>query len=127
MHHDPTATAPARLAGKRCAACRQTKPASEFYVTHGRLSAYCKSCQRAQSAAAYYRRRRVPATAALMRDRDRRRKRLERARIGALDPERERRYGRARTAAVRQLIAAYRTEYEALLHQERRRQEAHDG
>jgi hypothetical protein len=127
MHHDPTAAAPARPAGKRCAACRQTKPAGEFYVTRGWLSAYCKDCQRAKSAAAYHRRRKDPATAALMRDRDRRRKRLERARAAVLDPERERRYGRARTAAVWQLIAAYRTEYEALLHQERRRQEAHHG
>jgi hypothetical protein len=127
MHHDPTVAVPARPAGKRCAACRLTKPAGEFYVTRGRLSAYCKDCQRAKSAAAYRRRRTDPATAALMRDRDRRRKRLERARSGALDPERKRRYGRARTSAVRQLIAAYRTEYEALLHQARRRQEAHDG
>jgi recombinational DNA repair protein (RecF pathway) len=127
MHHDPTAAAPARPGRKRCAACRRTKSASDFYVTRGRLSAYCKDCQRAKSAAAYHRRRADPATAALMRDRDRRRKRLERARTGALDPERERRYGRARTVAVRQLIAAYRTEYEALLHQERQRQGAHHG
>jgi hypothetical protein len=119
MHHDPTAAAPARPARKRCAACRRTKPAAaDFYVTRGRLSAYCKDCQRAKSAAAYHRRRKDPSAAALMRDRDRRRKRLERARAAALDPERERRNGRVRTAAVRRLIAAHRTEYRALLHQE---------
>ena len=127
MHHDPTAAAPARPARKRCAACRRTRPAGEFYVTRGRLSAYCKGCQRAKSAAAYHRRRQDPATAALMRDRDRRRKRSERARAAALDPERERRNGRVRSAAVRRLITAHRTEYRALLHQERQRQEGHDG
>jgi hypothetical protein len=100
---------------------------SAFYLTRGRLSAYCKDCQRAKSAAAYHRRRKDPSAAALMRDRDRRRKRLERARAAALDPERERRNGRVRTAAVRRLIAAHRTEYRALLHQERQRQEGDDG
>jgi hypothetical protein len=127
MHHDPTAATPAPPARKRCAACRRTKPAGKFYVTRGRLSAYCKDCQRAKSAAAYHRRRKDPETAALMRDRDRRRKRMERARAAVLDPERERRNGRVRTAAVRRLIAAHRTEYRALLHQEHQRQEGHNG
>jgi hypothetical protein len=127
MHHDPTAVAPARPARKRCAACRRTKPAGAFYVTRGRLSAYCKDCQRAESAAAYRRRRKDPATAALLRDRDRRRKRLERARAAALDPGRERRNGRVRSAAVRRLVAAHRSEYRALLHEERQRQEGDDG
>ena len=127
MHHDPTAATSARPAGKRCAACRQTKPPSEFYVTQGRLSAYCKDCQRAKSAAIYRRRRKDPTTAALMRDRDRRRKRLERARAGALDLERERRNGRVRTAALRRLVSAHRTEYRALLQEERQREEGHDG
>ena len=39
----------------------------------------------------------------------------------AIDPDRERRNGRIRTAAVRRLIAAYRTEYRALLREERAR------
>jgi hypothetical protein len=127
MQHDPTAVASARPARKRCAACRRTKLAGEFYVTRGRLSAYCKDCQRAKSAAAYHRRRKDPATAALMRDRDRRRKRLERAGAAVLDPERERRNGRVRSAAVRRLIAAHRTEYRALLGEERQRQGGDDG
>jgi hypothetical protein len=38
-----------------------------------------------------------------------------------VDPDRERRNGRIRTAAVRRLIATYRTEYRALLREERAR------
>jgi hypothetical protein len=70
---------------------------------------------------AHHRRRRDPEQVRLLRDRDRRRKRLERARAATTDPERERRNGRVRTAAVRRLIASYRSEYRALLAEERAR------
>jgi hypothetical protein len=97
------------------------KPAGDFYVSRGRLSTYCKACQRVASRQSYHRRRRDPALAAQIRDRDRRRKRLERRRVATLDPDRERRNGRIRTAAVRRLIATFRTEYRALLREERAR------
>ena len=113
-------TAPARTA-KRCPACAVTKPAGDFYISRGRLSTYCKACQRVASRESYHRRRQDPALAAQIRDRDRRRKRLERRRAAAVDPDRERRNGRIRTAAVRRLIASYRAEYRALLREERAR------
>jgi len=106
---------------KRCPACGVTKPACEFYVSRGRLSTYCKACQRVASRQSYHRRRQDPALAAQIRDRDRRRKRLERRRAATVDPDRERRNGRIRTAAVRRLIATYRAEYRALLSEERAR------
>ena len=59
-----------------------------------------------------------------MRQLDRARKRAERARLAQVDPDRERRAGQARTAAVRRLIAAYEPEYRALLAAERARREA---
>ena len=59
-----------------------------------------------------------------MRQLDRARKRAERARLAYVDPDRERRAGQARTAAVRRLIASYEAEYRALLAAERARQEA---
>jgi hypothetical protein len=114
------ATAPARTA-KRCPTCEVIKPAGDFYVSRGRLSTYCKACQRAASRQSYHRRRQDPTLAAQIRDRDRRRKRLERRRAATLDPDRERRNGRIRTAAVRRLIATYRAEYRALLREERAR------
>jgi hypothetical protein len=117
-HHAPTA--PARIA-KRCPTCELTKPAGDFYISRGRLSTYCKACQRVASRQSYHRRRQDPALAAQIRDRDRRRKRLERRRAATVDPDRERRNGRIRTAAVRRLIATYRTEYRALLREERAR------
>jgi hypothetical protein len=98
-----------------------TKRAGDFYVSRGRLSTYCKACQRAASRQSYHRRRQDPALAAQIRDRDRRRKRLERRRAATVDPDRERRNGRIRTAAVRRLIATYRAEYRALLREERAR------
>jgi hypothetical protein len=98
-----------------------TKPAGDFYLSRGRLSTYCKACQRVASRQSYHRRRQDPALAAQIRDRDRRRKRLERRRAAAVDPDRERRNGRIRTAAVRRLIATYRREYRALLREERAR------
>ena len=113
-------TAPVRTA-KRCPTCAVTKPAGDFYVSRGRLSTYCKACQRVASRQSYHRRRQDPALAAQIRDRDRRRKRLERRRAATVDPDRERRNGRIRTAAVRRLIATYRAEYRALLREERQR------
>ena len=117
-HH--THTPPARTA-KRCPTCALTKPAGDFYISRGRLSTYCKACQRLASRQSYHRRRQDPALAEQIRDRDRRRKRLERRRAATVDPDRERRNGRIRTAAVRRLIATYRTEYRALLREERAR------
>jgi hypothetical protein len=117
-HRAPTA--PARVA-KRCPTCGVTKRAGDFYVSRGRLSTYCKACQRVASRQSYHRRRQDPALAAQIRDRDRRRKRLERRRAATVDPDRERRNGRIRTAAVRRLIATYRAEYRALLREERAR------
>jgi hypothetical protein len=117
-HHAPKVLA--RIA-KRCPACAVTKPAGDFYVCRGRLSTYCKACQRVASRQSYHRRRQDPTLAAQIRDRDRRRKRLERRRAATVDPDRERRNGRIRTAAVRRLIATYRAEYRALLREERAR------
>jgi hypothetical protein len=118
--HDFTPRTPTRTA-KRCPTCAVTKPAGNFYVSRGRLSTYCKACQRVASRQSYHRRRQDPALAAQIRDRDRRRKRLERRRAATIDPDRERRNGRIRTAAVRRLIATYRSEYRALLREERAR------
>ncbi len=122
MHQHPTPATPTRPA-KRCPACEITKPASQFYLSRGRLSTYCKACQRAASRRSYHRRRQDPALADQLRDRDRRRKRLERRRAATVDPDRERRNGRIRTAAVRRLIATYRAEYRVLLREERARLE----
>jgi hypothetical protein len=117
MHPDPSRSHdPAEH--KRCSACAQRKPAEDFYASHGRLSSYCKACQRQASRRAYHRRRTDPATRARMRAVDRRRKQHERARLAQLDPDRERRAGRARRAAARRLIAAHSAEYQRLLRQE---------
>jgi hypothetical protein len=116
QHH----VVPARTA-KRCPTCAVTKPADDFYISRGRLSTYCKACQRVASRQSYHRRGQDPTLAAQIRDRDRRRKRLERRRAATVDPDRERRNGRIRTAAVRRLIATYRAEYRALLREERAR------
>ena len=124
MQHDPTPVAPRRPASKGCSACGKTKPASEFYVSRGRLSSYCKSCQRRVSNDAYRRRRQDAAKCERMRQLDRARKRAERARLAQVDPGRERRASQARTAAVRRLIAAYEPEYRALLAAERARRAA---
>jgi hypothetical protein len=58
-----------------------------------------------------------------MRAVDRLRKRRERARLAELDPDRERRAGQIRRAAVRRLIAAHLGEYQALLAAERERRQ----
>ena len=124
MQHDPTPVAARRPASKGCSACGETKPASDFYLSRGRLSSYCKRCQRRISNNAYRRRRQDAAACKRMRQLDRARKRAERARLSQVDPDRERRAGQARTAAVRRLIAAYEPEYRALLAAERARREA---
>jgi hypothetical protein len=109
---------PSRLELKRCSACAEVKRAEAFYESQGRFSSYCKDCQRLASRRAYKRRRQDPNVSAHMRAVDRRRKRRERARLAQLDPERERRAGRARRAAVRRLIAAHQAEYRGLIRQE---------
>ena len=117
MQPDRTRSAdPAEL--RRCSACGQEKRAADFYVSRDRLSSYCKDCQRQASRLAYRRRRQDPAARARMRSIDRLRKRQERTRLAQLDPDRERRAGRARRAAVRRLIAAHEPEYLGLLEQE---------
>jgi hypothetical protein len=58
-------SAPAARTHKRCPACEQHKPLSEFYRTaSGRPSGYCKPCQRVISRRA--RRRRNAAVRALI-------------------------------------------------------------
>jgi hypothetical protein len=109
---------PSRLELKRCSACAVVKRAEDFYESQGRLSSYCKDCQRLASRRAYQRRRRDPAVSDHMRAVDRRRKRRERERLARLDPDRERRASRARRAAVRRLIAAHQTEYSGLVRQQ---------
>jgi hypothetical protein len=109
---------PSRLELKRCSACAVVKRAEDFYESQGRLSSYCKDCQRLASRRANQRRRRDPAVGAPMRAVDRRRKRRERERLARLDPDRERRVSRARRAALRRLIAAHQVEYSGLVRQE---------
>jgi ribosomal protein L20 len=61
MQHDRTrSTDPARLELKRCSACAAVKRAEDFYESRGRLSSYCKDCQRRASQLAYRRRRQDP-------------------------------------------------------------------
>jgi hypothetical protein len=72
MHPDRTPVMPRRPASKGCPACGTTKPADEFYVSRGRLSSYCKSCQRRISNDAYRRRPRCLTRASIV--------------LGALDP-----------------------------------------
>ena len=87
MQHDRTRSSdPARLALKRCSACAEVKRAEAFYESRGRLSSYCKDCQRRASRLAYRRRRQDPDQHARMRAVDRLRKRRERARLAELDP-----------------------------------------
>jgi len=109
---------PSRLELKRCSACAVVKRAEDFYESQGRLSSYCKDCQRLASRRTYQRRRTDPDVSAHMRAVDRRRKRRERERLARLDPDRERRASRARRAAVRRLIAAHQAEYSGLVRQE---------
>jgi hypothetical protein len=65
---------------KRCPRCGRVRAAAEFYWRRsGRLSSYCKSCQRAAARAALKRRRHDLATAELLRAVDRSRQRRRRA------------------------------------------------
>jgi hypothetical protein len=66
--------------GKRCPRCGQHKPASAFYRRRRslRLSPYCQPCQRAAAREARSRRRRDPASVALLRATDRARQRRRR-------------------------------------------------
>jgi hypothetical protein len=109
---------PSRLELKRCSACAEVKRAEDFYVSGTRLSSYCKDCQRRASRMVYRRCLQDPAARTRMRSVDRLRKRQERRRLAQLDPDRERRAGRARRAAVRRLITAHEPEYLNLLQQE---------
>jgi hypothetical protein len=105
MHPDRTRSPdPAGL--KRCSACGEEKRAADFYVSRGRLSSYCKDCQRQASRLAYRRRRQDPAARARMRSIDRLRKRQERARLVQLDPDRERRAGRTPFTTTRMPTSA---------------------
>jgi hypothetical protein len=71
---------------KRCPRCGQVKPAGEFYRRRrGRLSSYCRSCQRAAALLARRRRRRDPAVVEELRGVDRVRQRRRRA-LGGQDP-----------------------------------------
>jgi hypothetical protein len=64
---------------KRCPRCGQVKPAGEFYRRQRtRLSAYCRSCQRAAALAARRRRREDPAAVEELRAVDRTRQRRHR-------------------------------------------------
>ncbi|HEY2958661.1 MAG TPA: hypothetical protein VGM21_10715 [Actinomycetota bacterium] len=66
--------------GKRCPRCGQVKPASAFYRRQRtlRLSPYCKPCQRAAARENRNRRRKDPASVALLRAADRTRQRRRR-------------------------------------------------
>jgi hypothetical protein len=65
---------------KRCPRCGRVRAAAEFYWRRsGRLSSYCKSCQRAAARSARQRRRQDLAAAAQLRAVDRARQRRHRA------------------------------------------------
>jgi hypothetical protein len=126
MQPDPSnAAALVRPAAKLCPDCGEHRPASAFYRRgDGHLSTYCKVHQRQRSRASYRRRRQNPDELARMRAVERARKAASRARLRAVDPGRELRLARSRSAAARRLIAAHLDEYRALLEAERRRQHA---
>ena len=71
---------------KRCPRCGQVKPAAEFYRRRRgrRLSPYCQPCQRAATREATSRRRKDPASAALLRTADTTRQRRRRTLRGQL-------------------------------------------
>jgi len=71
---------------KRCPRCRRVRSAGEFYRRRsGRLSSYCRSCQRVAARVARRRRRQDPATAEQLRVVDRVRQRRHRH-LGDQDP-----------------------------------------
>jgi hypothetical protein len=72
---------------KRCPRCGRVRPAGEFYRHRsGRLSSYCRSCQRAAARLARSRRRQDPGAAEQLRAVDRARQRRHRAIGGDQDP-----------------------------------------
>ena len=110
-------TAPV-LVVKRCSACGETKPLSEFHkhsgAPDGRQS-YCKPCKNASVRATQAKRRAEMGEEAWLAH-QRELVRRTRDRNGN---ERGKALNRARTAAVAALIAAHRTEFDALLHREK--------
>ncbi len=71
---------------KRCPRCGRVRAAAEFYWRRsGRLSTYCKACQRAAALAARQRRRQDPAAVEQLRQVDRDRQRRHRA-LGGQNP-----------------------------------------
>ena len=71
---------------KRCPRCARVRAAAEFYWRRsGRLSSYCKSCQRAAARATRQRRRQDLGTAEQLRAVDRARQRRYRA-LGGESP-----------------------------------------
>ena len=111
---------------KRCPDCGEPQPTSAFYERgDGYLSTYCKHHQRERSRASYRRRRQNPDELARMRAVERVRKAASRARLRTVDPGRETRLAKSRSAAARRLIAAHLDEYRALLELERQQQ--HDA
>jgi hypothetical protein len=127
MQPDRNSAAQIRPAFKRCPDCGEPQPSSAFYERgDGQLSTYCKHHQRERSRASYRRRRQSPDELARMRAVERARKAASRARLRTVDPGREMRLARSRSAAARRLIAAHLDEYRALLELERQRQQ-HDG
>jgi hypothetical protein len=122
MQPDRNPAAQIRPASKRCPDCGEPKPTSAFYERgDGHLSTYCKHHQRERSRASYRRRRQNPDELARMRSVERARKAASRARLRTVDPGRETRLAKSRSAAARRLIAAHLDEYRALLELERQR------
>ena len=125
MQPDPSnAAVLVRRAAKRCPDCGELRPASAFYRRgDGHLSTYCKVHQRERSRASYRQRRQNPDQLARMRAVERARKAASRARLRDVDPDREARLARSRSAAARRLITAHLDEYRALLEAERQRRQ----
>ena len=123
MQSDRNSAAQLRPAAKRCPDCGESQPTSAFYQRgDGHLSTYCKHHQRERSRTSYRRRRQNPDELARMRAVERARKAASRARLRTVDPGRETRLAKSRSAAARRLIAAHLEEYRALLEFERQRQ-----
>ena len=123
MQPDRNSAAQIRPAATRCPDCGEPQPTSAFYQRgDGHLSTYCKHHQRERSRTSYRRRRQNPDELARMRAVERARKAASRARLRTVDPARETRLAKSRSAAARRLIAAHLEEYRALLEFERQRQ-----
>jgi hypothetical protein len=122
MQPDRNPAAQIRPTAKRGPDCGEPKPTSAFYERgDGQLSTYCKHHQRERSRASSRRRRQNPDELARMRSVERARKAASRARLRTVDPGRETRLAKSRSAAARRLIAAHLDEYRALLELERQR------